>query len=81
MNLKNYKIKYKKYKYLIQVFLLVKATLSMMEHNLEFQTLYYTLKRIGYTEKIISWKSNGLSAEKLTTPTTTTDNSLSPSIK
>ena len=44
------------------------------------QTLYYTLKRLGNTEKILSWKSKGLSAEKRTTPTTT-DNSLSSSIK
>ena len=42
--------------------------------------LYCTLKRIGHTEKTISWKSKALSTEKLTTPTTT-DNSLSPSIK
>ena len=47
---------------------------------LTFQTLYYTLKRLGHNEKIVSCKSKGLSAEKLTTPTTT-DNSLSPSIK
>ena len=45
-----------------------------------FQTLYYTFKKLGDTEKIVSWKSKGLSAEKLITPTTT-DNSLSPSIK
>ena len=42
--------------------------------------LYYTLKRLGDTEKIVSWKSKGLSAEKLTVPITT-DKSLSPSIK
>ena len=45
-----------------------------------FQTLYYTLKRLGDTEKVVSWKSKGLSTEKLTTPTTTND-SLSPSVK
>ena len=44
------------------------------------QPLYYTLKRLGDTEKVVSWKSKCLSAEKRTTPTTT-DNSLSPSIK
>ena len=44
-----------------------------------FQPHYYTLKRLGDTEKIVSWKSKGLSTEKLTTPTTT-DNSLSPTI-
>ena len=42
--------------------------------------LHYTLKRLGDTEKIVSWKSKVLSTGKLTTPTTT-DNSLSPSIK
>ena len=41
---------------------------------------YYTLKILGHTEKVVSWKSNGLSAKNLPTPTTT-DNSLSPSIK
>ena len=45
-----------------------------------FQMLYYILKRLGNTEKVVSWKSKGLSAKKLTTPTTT-DNSLSPSFK
>ena len=45
-----------------------------------FQRLYYTLKRLDDTEKIVSWKSKGLSAKKLTTPTNT-DSSLSPSIK
>ena len=45
-----------------------------------FQTLYYTLKRLGDTEKIVSWKSKGLSTEKLATPTAT-DNSLSSPIK
>ena len=42
--------------------------------------LYYTLKRLGDTEKFLSWKSKGLSAKKLTIPVTT-DSSLSPSIK
>ena len=45
-----------------------------------FELLYYTLKRLGDTEKIVLWKSNGLSGKKLATPTTT-DNSLSPTIK
>ena len=35
-----------------------------------FQPLYYTLKRLGDTEKIVSWKSKGLLAEKLITCTT-----------
>ena len=37
-------------------------------------------KRLCDTEKIVLWKSEGLSAKKLTTPTTT-DNDLFPSIK
>ena len=41
--------------------------------------LYYTLKSLGESEKVASWKSKGLSAKKLTT--FTTDNTLSPSIK
>ena len=36
--------------------------------------LYFTLKRLGDAEKIVSWKTKGLSAKKLTT-ITTTDNS------
>ena len=53
-----------------------------MEHKfyLILQPLYYTLKRLGDTEKVISWKCKGLSTEKLATPTTT-DNTHSPSIK
>ena len=42
--------------------------------------LYYTLERLGDTEKNISRKSKGLLSKKLTT-FTTTNNSLSPSIK
>ena len=41
------------------------------------QPLYYALKRLGNTERVVSWKSKSLSAEELTTPTIT-DNSLSP---
>ena len=37
-------------------------------------------KRLCDTEKIVLWKSKGVSIEKLTTPTTA-DNSLCPSIK
>ena len=40
----------------------------------------HPLKRIGNIEKVISRKSKGLSAKKLTS-LTTTDNSLSPLIK
>ena len=64
-----------------QVFLLVKATFLIMGYNfILFQTLNYTLKRLGDTEKVVSWKSKDLSTEKVTTPTTTY-NSLSPSVK
>ena len=42
--------------------------------------LYYILKRLSDTEKIVSWISKGLSAEKLTT-STNAGNSFSPSIK
>ena len=42
--------------------------------------LYYTLRRLDNTEKIVSWKFKNFSAEKLITPTTT-DKNLSPSIK
>ena len=42
--------------------------------------LCYTLQRLGNIEKVVSWKSKGLSGEELTTPTIT-DNSLSPSFK
>ena len=45
-----------------------------------FQTLCYTLKKLGDRGKIVSWKSEGLPAEKYTTPTTT-HNSSSPLIK
>ena len=38
------------------------------------------MKRQGDTEKVVSWKSEGLTARKLTNATTT-DNSLSPAIK
>ena len=47
---------------------------------LVLQPLFYTLKRLGDTEQVVSWKSEGLSNEKLTAPTIN-DNSLSPSIK
>ena len=33
-----------------------------------FQTLYYTLKRLGDTEKIVSWKSKGLISRKYFRP-------------
>ena len=43
-----------------------------------FEPLYYILKKLGNTEKAISWRSKGLPFEKFTTLTTT---SHSPSIK
>ena len=69
---------------MIQVFLSVKVESYFFndgaQHYLMVQTLYYTLKRLGNTEKNVLWKSKGLPAEKLYT-LTTTDNSLSPSVK
>ena len=44
-----------------------------------FQPPYCTLKALSNIEKVVSWKSKGLSDEKLTTPTTA-GNSLCPSI-
>ena len=44
-----------------------------------FEPLYYTGKRLGDTENVLSWKCKGLLTKKLTT-STATDNSLSPSI-
>ena len=44
------------------------------------QLLYYTSKRLGDTEKVILWKSKGMLTKNITTRTTT-DNSISPSIK
>ena len=38
---------------------------------LTFQPLYNNLKRLGNTEKVVSWKSKDLSAEKRITPTST----------
>ena len=48
--------------------------------SLILQPLYYILKKLGDTKKVVSWKPKCLSAKKLATPTTA-DNSLSPSIK
>ena len=45
-----------------------------------FEPLYYTLKRLGDTEKIVSRKSTGSLTEKYIT-LTTTDNSVCPSIR
>ena len=47
---------------------------------LMLQPLYYIWKRLGDTEKIVSWKSKSLWIEKFTTPTTI-DDSFSASIK
>ena len=44
------------------------------------QPLYCPLKRLGDTEKVVSWKSRGFLTKKCTTPTAT-DNSLSLSVK
>ena len=47
---------------------------------LTFQKLYYTLKRLSNTEKVVSSKSKGLWAGKLITLATTIINNFSPSI-
>ena len=67
---------------MIQVFLLVRTTFfnDGTQLYLKFQTFYCTLKRLGDTQNTVLGKSKSLSAEKLTTPTTT-DNSLSASSK
>ena len=44
------------------------------------QPLYYTLKILDDTKKVVSWKSKGLPTEKLTT-STTADNIFSPWIR
>ena len=61
---------------------MVKATFfnNGAQLYLIFQTLYDSLKRWGNTENVVSLKSKGFFAEKLTIPATT-DNSLSPLIK
>ena len=41
-----------------------------MEHNL-LQPLYETLKRLGNTEKVVSWRYKGWLTKKLTASTTT----------
>ena len=52
----------------------------MMEHNFNILNVYYSSKRLGDTENVVPWKPKGLSTEKFIAPTTT-DNSISPSIK
>ena len=47
--------------------------------HLIFQALYYILKRLDDTEKVVPWKCKGFLAKKLTTPTTP-DNSFSPTM-
>ena len=44
------------------------------------QPLHFTLRKLVDTEKFVLWNSKGLLIERLTTPTST-DNSLSLSIK
>ena len=45
-----------------------------------FQPLYYALKRLDDTEKVLSRKSDGVSTKTIVTPTTV-NNSISPTIK
>ena len=59
------------------MFLLVKVSFFSdgAQLYLIFQTLYYTLKRLGDTEKVASWKSKFCQSKKLIT-LTPTDNCL-----
>ena len=50
------------------------------ELYLILQWLYYNFKRLGNTEKVVSWKSKNFLIKKRDTPSTT-DNSLSARIK
>ena len=61
---------------MIQVFFLVKVTLSMMNHN---QCLFQPMLS-GLTYTIVAWESKGLWNEKMKPPTTS-NNSLSPNLK
>ena len=62
-------MKLKNYKHLIQAFLLVKATLLLMEHN--FQPIHKTITTFsGLTNIISEWESEGLSNEKFWPPYT-----------
>ena len=61
---------------MIQVFFLVKVTLSMMDHN---QCLFQPMLS-GLTYTIVAQESKGLSNEKMKPPTTS-NNSLSPNLK
>ena len=45
-----------------------------------FQPLYFALKRLHDTEKVLSRKSDGVSTKTIVTPTTV-NNSISPTIK
>ena len=74
-------MKKKNNKHLIQVFISQSYFFNDgAQPYLIFQMLCYTLKKLGDRGKIVSWKSEGLPAEKYTTPTTT-HNSSSPLIK
>ena len=72
----------KKYSHLTQVLFIGQSYFNKdgAQLCLIFQPLYCTLKRLYDTGKVVSWKYEGLPAEKLTTPTTA-DNGLSSSIK
>ena len=66
MNLKNYRN-------LTQV-----SNNDAVQLYLILKLLYYTLKRLGDTGTVVSWKTKSSSDKNLTTPTTT--NSLSSSV-
>ena len=50
------------------------------QNYLVFQSIQRYFKKIDITERILSWKSKGLSDEVIKFPATT-DNSLAPSLK
>ena len=75
------KINLKNYRHLAQVLFISQSYCFNDRAQLHsiFQMLYYTLKRLSDTKNVLSWKSKGMSAEKVTI-LTTTDNDLSPLI-
>ena len=55
--------KYKNFKLLIQVFLLVKITLVMMDHELQVFSNCKYFHMFTVTDKVYAWKSKGFSEE------------------
>ena len=69
----------KDYRHFIKFFYLSKLN-DEAQLYLILQPLYYTLKRLGDTEKVVSWKPKGFLNKKLS-PRSTTDNIFYKSIK